>query len=105
MARLSVTGLSPLLTVSSAKNNRNMCALKKACDACFLLVCTSISFHKKLASLLATNFIEDLTQNIKHFIYDLDRHVYEHLDMTPLINRKDWSPNRIKLCLEIFHAL
>ena len=31
--------------------------------------------------------------------------MYEHLDMTLLINWKAWSPNRIDLCLEMFPHL
>ena len=33
------------------------------------------------------------------------RQVYEHLNMTPLINWKAWSPNKTDLCLEKFAHL
>ena len=35
--------------------------------------------------MLATNFTDDF-QNVKHFTQDLDRNMYEHLDMTSLIS-------------------
>ena len=68
-----------------------------------LILHTSTSFHKKLASPLATIFsVRVPYQNVKHWTHDLIHHVYEHLDMTSLINRTAWSPNRTDLCLEMF---
>ena len=69
----------------------------------YLILHTSTSFHEKLASPLATNFtVRGPYQNVKHFTHDLDHHVYEHLDMTSLINWTAWLPNRTYLCLEMF---
>ena len=56
---------------------------------------TSISFHKKLASLLAANFTEDfIKMSSSLHNHDLDCQVYEHLDMTSLNIMKAWSANR-----------
>ena len=39
-------------------------------------------------------------QNVKHFTHDVDHHVYEHLDMTSLITKRNWP-----VFLEMFSQL